>query len=413
MTDQQERYYAGFMSARPSWSKALRQYRKDIGIILADVLVLMTLWLLASFIWNDLAHQVREFVSVPWWVMVVCCFELAFFWQSFGISLGMHAFGQRHLDTLQGRAINARRLLRVFLLHGFPIWFFYNMVTGRYKPWHDSLAGFKSVSAVEAGEKRRPWYKTSWLIALIALAGAMYLASALFTQVDLVKLFTNAGATTEIWDRIFHPDWSILGLGVRLLIVTLFMAFMATLFGVLMAVPLSFFAARNLAHGLVTRIVYTFLRVVMSIIRSIEPIVWAIIFVVWVRTGSAAFAGSLALFVHSVADLTKLYSERLESIDTGPVEAIRATGATGLQVILYGVVPQIINPYLSFTIYRWDINVRMATIIGLVGGGGIGQRLIQLTRNWVWDQAIVLMLLIMLAVWAMDYSSSKLRERLN
>jgi phosphonate transport system permease protein len=95
------------------------------------------------------------------------------------------------------------------------------------------------------------------------------------------------------------------------------------------------------------------------------------------------------------------------------VEAIRATGATSFQVILYGVVPQIINPYLSFTIYRWDINVRMATIIGLVGGGGIGQRLIQLTRNWVWDQAIVLMLLIMLAVWAMDYSSSKLRERLN
>jgi len=119
----------------------------------------------------------------------------------------------------------------------------------------------------------------------------------------------------------------------------------------------------------------------------------------------------LALFVHSVADLTKLYSERLESIDEGPVEAIRATGASQLQVILYGIVPQIVNPYLSFTIYRWDINVRMATIIGLVGGGGIGQRLLQLTRNWVWDQAIVLMLLIMAAVWGMDYMSSKLRER--
>ncbi len=76
-------------------------------------------------------------------------------------------------------------------------------------------------------------------------------------------------------------------------------------------------------------------------------------------------------------------------------------------------MPQIINPYLSFTIYRWDINVRMATIIGLVGGGGIGQRLLQLTRNWVWDQAIVLMLLIMFAVMVMDYSSSRLRERLN
>jgi phosphonate transport system permease protein len=321
--------------------------------------------------------------------------------------------GKRHLDTLGGRAVNGRRLLRVFLLHGSLFWFFQAIVTGRYKPWHDVLAGFKSVSTAEAGEKPRPWYKTSWKLALIALGGAMYFASALFTQVDLVKLFTNAGATAEIWDRILHPDWSILGLGVRLLIVTLFMAFMATFFAVLIAVPLSFLAARNLARGFAARIIYTILRVLMSIIRSIEPIVWAIIFVVWVRTGSGAFAGSLALFVHSVADLTKLYSERLESIDTGPVEAIRATGATSFQVILYGVVPQIINPYLSFTIYRWDINVRMATIIGLVGGGGIGQRLIQLTRNWVWDQAIVLMLLIMLAVWAMDYSSSKLRERLN
>jgi len=228
-----------------------------------------------------------------------------------------------------------------------------------------------------------------------------------------VKLFTNASATSEIWYRVFHPDWSILGLGVRLLIVTLYMAFMATLFGVLIAMPLSFLAARNLAKGVVGRSIYMVLRLILSIVRSIEPIIWAIIFVVWVRTGAAAFAGMLALLVHSIADLTKLYSERLESIDSGPVEAIRATGAGRLQVILYGIVPQIVNPYLSFTIYRWDINVRMATIIGLVGGGGIGQRLIQLTRNWVWDQAIVLMLLIMLAVWAMDYSSSRLRERLN
>ncbi|UCF10202.1 MAG: ABC transporter permease subunit, partial [Candidatus Bipolaricaulota bacterium] len=100
-------------------------------------------------------------------------------------------------------------------------------------------------------------------------------------------------------------------------------------------------------------------------------------------------------------------------INSGPLEALQATGANRLQTIVYAVIPQILPPFISFTIYRWDINVRMATIIGLVGGGGIGQRLLQLTRNWVWDQAIVLMLLIMVAVWAMDYSSSRLRERLN
>jgi phosphonate transport system permease protein len=409
----QDQYYAGFMSKRPNWGKALRAYRKDLGVLVTDLLVLVALWGLASFIWNDFAHGTRDFLSVPWWIVLVVCFELALVWEAFAVSPGMRLLGRRATDERNGRALIGRQLVRVLLLHGLPLLVFAILATTRYTPWQDRLAGFRSVSAAEVPDPRKPWYRTGWMVAIAILAVAMYLASALFTQVDLVKLFTNAGATTEIWDRIFHPDWSILGLGVRLLIVTLFMAFMATLFGVLVAVPLSFLAARNLARGVIGRTIYTFLRVLMSVVRSIEPIIWAIIFVVWVRTGAAAFAGALALFVHSIADLTKLYSERLESIDPGPVEAIRATGANGLQVILYGVVPQIINPYLSFTIYRWDINVRMATIIGLVGGGGIGQRLIQLTRNWVWDQAIVLMLLIMVAVWAMDYSSSRLRERLN
>lgn len=410
-----EKYYAGFMTERPSWRKARRAYLKDVSVLVTDVLFLASLWWLGSYIWNDLVHQTRDFLSVPWWVMVVSVIELALVWQSFGLSPGMKLLGRRLVDEQDGPwwISLGRRSIRVLLLHVMPSLLFQVLLTTRYTPWHDRLLGFRSASAAEIDEIRVPWYRRSSVVAVILLGLAMYLASALFTQVDLVKLFTNASSTSEIWNKIFHPDWSILGLGVRLLIVTLFMAFMATLFGVVVAVPLSFFAARNLAHGIVGRSIYTVLRVIMSIIRSIQPFIWAIIFVVWVRTGASAFAGALALFVHSVADLTKLYSERLESIDPGPVEAIRATGAGRLQVILYGVVPQIINPYLSFTIYRWDINVRMATIIGLVGGGGIGQRLLQLTRNWVWDQAIVLMLLIMFAVMVMDYSSSRLRERLN
>jgi phosphonate transport system permease protein len=410
-----EQYYAGFMSERPSWRKARRAFLKDMSVLVTDVLFLASLWWLGSYIWNDLVHQTRDFLSVPWWIMVVSVIELALVWQSFGLSPGMKLLGQRLVDEQDGPwwISLGRRSIRVLLLHVMPALLFQVLLTTRYTPWHDRLLGFRSARAAEIDEMRVPWYRRSSAIAVILLGLAMYLASALFTQVDLVKLFTNASSTSEIWNKIFHPDWSILGLGVRLLIVTLFMAFMATFFGVIVAVPLSFLAARNLSQGFIGRTIYTVLRILMSVIRSIQPFVWAIIFVVWVRTGAAAFAGALALFVHSVADLTKLYSERLESIDPGPVEAIRATGAGRLQVILYGVVPQIVNPYLSFTIYRWDINVRMATIIGLVGGGGIGQRLLQLTRNWVWDQAIVLMLLIMFAVMVMDYSSSQLRERLN
>lgn len=409
----EQNYHAGFMTARPSWKKAFKAYRQDIGIAFVDILVIVALWGLSSFIWNDLLYGTRDFLSVPWWIVLIVAVELAFLWQSFAISPGMRLTGRRLADAQGAAAGNpmGRRLLRSLALHVLPFLVFPTIATARYTDLHNKVSGFQSLSVAELPDPRKAWYLRSSSVAIVLLALATYFASALFTQVDLVKLFTNASSTSEIWRKILHPDWSIFALGGRLLIVTLFTAFMATFFGVLVAIPLSFLAARNLSNGIVGRLVYTILRIVMSVIRSIQPFVWAIIFVVWVRTGNASFAGMLALLVHSIADLTKLYSERLESIDTGPVEAIRATGATNLQVILYGIVPQIVNPYLSFSIYRWDINVRMATIIGLVGGGGIGQRLLQLTRNWVWDQAIVLMLLIMAAVWGMDYMSSKLRER--
>jgi phosphonate transport system permease protein len=300
--------------------------------------------------------------------------------------------------------------LRFLLWHLTPLAIISLAITTEWKPWHDRVTELTMVGADRVELAPRPWYRRSWSIALLLICLSTLVAAMLITRVDLHALFSQASKTRRIWAQVVRPDWSLLGKGVRLLLVTVFMAFVATLFGVVVAAPLSFLAARNLTQGLVGRTVYTIVRVTMSIVRSIEPIIWAIIFVVWVRLG--AFPGVLALFVHSVADLTKLYSERLESIDPGPVEAIRATGANRFQVILYGVVPQIINPYLSFTLYRWDINVRMATIIGIVGGGGIGQSLIQYTRVWDWSAATVMMLLIMAVVWLMDYTSSRLRARL-
>ena len=116
--------------------------------------------------------------------------------------------------------------------------------------------------------------------------------------------------------------------------------------------------------------VYYVFRTLFNTLRSIEALILAIVFVIWVGLG--AFAGALALALHTVAASAKLYSEQVESINAGPVEAVKATGATRLQTVVYAVVPQIVPPYISFTMYRWDINVRMSTIIGFVGGGGIG-----------------------------------------
>lgn len=194
------------------------------------------------------------------------------------------------------------------------------------------------------------------------------------------------------------------------LIITIFQALMATSLGIILAFPLSFLAARNLMGGnQVTLAIYYAVRFVMNVSRSIEPIIWAVIAVIWVGLGP--FAGVIALTIHTVAALGKLYSESIESIEPGPIEAIQATGASRIQVIRYAIVPQIIPPYLSFTIYRWDINVRMSTIIGFVGGGGIGQILFQWINQSLWSSAGIAVWLIAITVSLMDYASSELRKR--
>jgi len=405
-----DRYYAGFMRDMPAWMQNFRHLRKPLFAFLVDVLALVYTWTIVSFIYNTYAHGVASYTTLPWWLMLIVAVEGAALWENFGVSVGMKLLGIRVARADAGPPGVLSRLVRFLVWHvsGLPLIGY--ILTKEGLAWHDLASGLGVVSHEDVETRRLPWYRQSWSLAVTFVLLTTVIAAFLVTRVDWHALITNAGKTANIWKAFLSPDWSLLGDGFQLLLVTVFMAFMATLFGVIVAVPLSFLAARNLSQGVVGRTVYIIVRTIMSLTRSIEPIIWAIIFVVWVRVG--AFPGVMALLVHSIADLTKLYSERLESIDPGPVEAIRATGGTKLQVVLYGIIPQIINPYLSFTLYRWDINVRMATIIGLVGGGGIGQRLMQYTRVWQWSQASMMMFLIMLVVWVMDYSSSKLRARL-
>jgi phosphonate ABC transporter permease subunit PhnE len=157
-------------------------------------------------------------------------------------------------------------------------------------------------------------------------------------------------------------------------------------------------------------LIYYTSRTILNALRSIEPLIMGIIFVIWVGIGP--FAGVLALTLHSIAALGKLYSEQVESIDPGPIEAITSTGATRLQTIVYGVVPQIVPPYIAFTLYRWDINVRMSTIIGFVGGGGIGFVLKQWIDTLRYRQAGVAVLAIAIVVSVLDYASAQARERI-
>jgi phosphonate ABC transporter permease subunit PhnE len=155
--------------------------------------------------------------------------------------------------------------------------------------------------------------------------------------------------------------------------------------------------------------VYYLFRTFFNTLRSIEALIVALVFVVWVGLGP--FAGTLALALHTIAANAKLYSEQVESISAGPLEAVRATGATRLQTIVYAVIPQIVAPFIAFTMYRWDINVRMSTIIGFVGGGGIGFLLQQNINLLNYRGAAAQVVAIAIVVAAMDYVSSRLRER--
>jgi phosphonate transport system permease protein len=192
---------------------------------------------------------------------------------------------------------------------------------------------------------------------------------------------------------------------------TVALAFMATVLGVIFALPVSFLAARNLMWGSpATRAVYYVVRTLLNIVRSIETLIWAIVFAVWVGLGP--FAGTLALLFHTIAALGKLYSEAIESIDPGPIEAVRATGANAVQVVVYAVLPQIVPTFLSFTLYRWDINVRMSTVIGLVSDAGLGFLVIQWIRLNRFRSMATAIIAIVLVIAILDYVSARLRQRI-
>jgi phosphonate transport system permease protein len=191
---------------------------------------------------------------------------------------------------------------------------------------------------------------------------------------------------------------------------TVAIAFLATVLGMIFALPVSFLAARNLMWGNpVTRAIYYVVRTMLNIVRSIETLMWAIVFAVWVGLGP--FDGMLALMLHTIAALGKLYSEAIESIDPGPIEAVRCTGANGVQVVVYAVLPQIVPTFLSFTLYRWDINVRMSTVIGLVSNAGLGFLVIQWVRLNDLRSMSTAIIAIVLVIAILDYVSAWVRKR--
>ncbi|NUM69670.1 MAG: phosphonate ABC transporter, permease protein PhnE [Ignavibacteriaceae bacterium] len=253
---------------------------------------------------------------------------------------------------------------------------------------------------------------TKWTVEIFGwfLFNITFISGWIVTKISIVDLFSPDGlaGAGRIFGALFTPNMEIFDEALFAIIETIYIALIATIVSIPVTLIFSFLAARNLMEDSKTGlVVYNVLRVILNFTRSIEPLIWAIIFSVWIGIGP--YAGMLSLLIHTIASNAKLYSEAIESIEPGPVEAITATGANKFQVIWYAVVPQIVLPFLSFTIYRWDINVRMATIIGLVGGGGIGTMLIQYQGLARWHEVGLIVIMIAIVVWVMDFISAKIR----
>lgn len=237
-------------------------------------------------------------------------------------------------------------------------------------------------------------------------------------EVNLVTLWNKAGHVTTYFNRLFFLDngqrvwtdfaewfWGLKKWG-RQLGETLLMAYVATITGAIIAFALSFAAARNLSPSPYILIA---LRRFLEFCRTVPEIVFALIFVV--AFGLGAMAGVMAIAIHTAGALGKLFSEVVENIDMKPVEGARAAGGTWFEQVRFGAVPQVLSNFISYTLLRFEINVRGAAVMGFVGAGGIGQDLIEAIRKFYYSDVSAILVLIIFTVMIIDSLTEKLRHR--
>ena len=221
-----------------------------------------------------------------------------------------------------------------------------------------------------------------------------------------LTLIRDAGNMATYASEFFPPDFRQWRIYVEEMIVTLQIALWGTALAVVSAIPLSLLAASNITPVWVHQPIRRF----MDACRAINEMVFAMLFVVAVGLGP--FAGVLALWVHTAGILAKLFSEAVEAIDPQPIDGIRSTGASSLHEIVYGIIPQVMPLWVSFTLYRFESNVRSATVVGMVGAGGIGVILWEIIRGFQYAETCAVMIIIVLTVSLIDLVSARIRKAL-
>jgi len=254
----------------------------------------------------------------------------------------------------------------------------------------------------------RPWTARHWtkcgLVAGVTAAALFW--SAHYLGLSLPELVNGAPWIADLVSRMFPPNWGFLRQLGKPVLETIQIAVWGTFFSAALALPLCFLAARNM----VPRWIFHTTRQFFNAARGINELIFALIFVAAVGLGP--FAGVLALSLHGAGMLGKFFAEAVEEADRGPIEALRATGASATQVVTFGILPQVLPAWIAATLYRLEVNLRAATVLGMVGAGGIGFELYSSLKLFQYQDTATCVLVILAMVMSADYLSSRLRARI-
>lgn len=250
-------------------------------------------------------------------------------------------------------------------------------------------------------------YKKAKVIIITILIIALYVWTFTSINIDWGRAIERAANNFQrVIPRLFSPDWTVTGEVAMTMLETVFIAFAGSLMAAILAVPLAFISASNMIGKYFSVIG----KWILSAVRAFPDLILAILFVVAV--GPNAFAGVLAIAIGSTGMLGKMFSEIIESIDMEIVEAMQASGANRIQILFYGVFPQIIPEFLSYAIYRFEVDIRASSILGIVGAGGIGTMVIFASNNRNWNEMGTILLSIIIVVTIIDFASARIRRKI-
>ena len=244
-------------------------------------------------------------------------------------------------------------------------------------------------------------------ISILLLLGIIFWLSARSSELSFSELSKGLPNMLDYLNRMYPPNLAYAPKVIWPMIQTIEVAIWGTTLAIICAIPLGFLAARNIAP---LPIIFWLSRAVLNFFRAINEIIFGLLFVSAVGLGP--FPGVLAIAVHAAGMLGKFFAEAIENVDRGPIEALEATGSNRIQVIVYAIIPQVMPQFIAYCLYRFEVSVRAAAVLGVVGAGGIGFELVTNMRLFEFQNLVIILLTIYITVVGIDYMTTRLRAKI-